>query len=169
MSATSTGGLCGKARQQRVRRRAARLYAQKLVDEYFEPPLMEPRIERHVPIGGRSEFLQSVAPPSAPDSFARADEWSSEERAVKLALPLGDGDRQAELALSFGADTSNDAGEPPAVLLVKRAKPELGARSTIGHGRGTSSSYTFGGFLLGCAMGSAAAVMMLMVAQAVVR
>ena len=61
MEAVKRGGLSGKARKVHYRSRAARLYAQQLIDEYIEP-VPQPR-DRHrsIPIRGRGEFLASVA------------------------------------------------------------------------------------------------------------
>lgn len=168
MSGASIGGLCGKARRQSKRSRASRLYDQKFVDEYFEPDGMGPGIKRHVPIGRRSEFLPSVVSSLAPDLFAASGEGIAEEPAAQFDPALGGGDYQGDRAVSFGVSASTETVEPPAVLLVKRPSTRAERPSTIDRPSDTKSSYTFGGFMLGCAMGSAVAVMMLMVMQAVV-
>ena len=173
MPTKTIGGLDGKARRERVRNRAARLFARQLVKEYLEPDEVSPGVERYVPIRSRSEFLPSAAPPWIVDLTTASDKPRPSEQAKQLDLPFVETNKtQVDCPVSFPSEVTpdrNESHESPAVLRIpppKRSRQEPAAPALR---PGRRKPFTFGGFLLGCAMGSAAAVMMLMVAQAVVR
>ena len=166
MNAAIPGGLAGKARRVRNRSRAARLYAQQLIEDYFEPDPTERRRSRSVPICGRSDFLPTAVRPED--------------------TPSGDREAQLELALAE-VTTPSPAELPISEVVAMPARPaEVLANTVIRFPRTAEpcakpllkppqqfrprrEKFTFGGFLLGCAMGSAAAALVLLVVQTVIQ
>ena len=116
--------------------------------------------ERYIPIRGRSEFLPTVA---------QGD-----------PSPLRSDNSQLELPLSAAA--SAEAGERTAAMEQPPASPakdvalRFPTRTRLPAGRqykppmrfDNRPRFTIGGFLLGCAMGSAAAAVLLMMVRVVV-
>jgi len=154
MKATPNRSLAGKARKNHVRSRAARLYARQWIEEsLYEDE--EDTTERSIPIRGRREFLPTVTHAST----------ASMNEDNQLELPLG----------------SRSGGEEP-VRTAASAKPapsgadkviRFPTRSTLPAGMPfkppvqfhSRARFTIGGFLLGCAMGSAAAAALLLVVR----
>ncbi len=157
MSNLKQRGLSGKARRIRCRNRAVRLYSQQVIEDYLEPNTDEgARGRRHIPIRGRKEFLPSIAHTSnvadardaTADTQLELPNALSDGRGIVIHLADAGPQRKAEEALRFPRSDKSAAQffESP-----EQAK--------------LNKNFTIGGFLLGCAMGSAAAALMLLVVQ----
>ncbi len=159
------GGLSGKARQVRYRNRVARLHAQQMITEYLESDPLVQRHDRYIPIRGRNEFLPSVAQvtTSTPQPvqqqlelpFKRRDKTDNADRSAttERTTPLRETETATDTVIRFprtAKETSALPLKPPQQFGQRREK------------------FTIGGFLVGCAMGSAAAVLALLVLQTVV-
>jgi len=165
MNAVAPGGLAGKARCARDRNRAARMYLQQVIDEYLDPD-HDGRYPRWpVPIGGRSDFLPSAL---------QCTETPESGHAVQLELPLPVSETAVSTAPSTEAVGTTPTGDTaPAVDTVIRfpRSPEHRARPVLKppqQFRRRREEFTIGGFLAGCAMGTAAAALVLLVVQTVV-
>ena len=153
-------GLSGKARRVHYRNRAVRLYSQQVIEDFLEPDTNEgARGRRHIPIRGRKEFLPSIAHTShvADARDANAGTQLELPNAVSdgrgIVIRLADAgrappQRKAEEALRFPRSGKSAA---PIFESPEQAKVD--------------KNFTIGGFLLGCAMGSAAAALLLLVVQ----
>jgi hypothetical protein len=163
-----TQGLAGRARRVFHRSRADRLFAQQSIDEYFEPDPCEVRHDRFIPISRRNDFLPSVT------CSILGEET---EKHTQLELPLtsdGDNGRNADqtpsLAVTRGDPTANAAirFDPQAAAQKRRdsgdnAAGETGPACAAVMERG---SFSLRGFLFGCALGSSAAAVLLLVLSA---
>ncbi len=162
MDTVKQQGLSGKARRVRYRNRAVRLYTQQLLDELFEPDRpYATRPSRYIPIRGREEFLPSIA---------HTSDVAAARTRTQLELPFPTSDR-ARTALPTTDTTravskrkTQEAGDMP--LRFPRAEkataspiPRASERPEV------DKNFTIGGFFLGCAMGSAAAALVLLVMQ----
>ena len=153
-------GLVGKARRTRYRSRASCLHAQQMIAEYFDPkpdPCLAHR-ERLIPIGHRREFLPSAAP-TYEDGMGNQLELplthveSIVDGAIRVA-PI----RKATAATASGRSKNGKAVRQPGHRIVPGSAP----------GEPESSQpFTLRGFLCGCAVGGAAAAMVLLLLQAV--
>ena len=162
MKATQKLGLSGKARRVRDRSRAARLHSGQFIHEYLAPDDDDRYNQRFIPIGGRDEFLPSV---------------------VHLSLPQTETADTAQLELPLNSDDSTEpfsrhsSVKPKVVKGVRRplrdAAIHFPPRATATTapvftplGRlETRRTFTLRGFLIGCALGSAAASVLLLVLQ----
>ncbi len=191
MQTDGHGGLRGKARRARHRNRAARMHAEHLIQEYLEPDAPGAHDTRSIPIRGRKEFMPSMIPDSGKQpSVAKSD------RVVQLDLPLeskpksSDGAQSQEgirlvtpaasstaevvikpaMAKSKGADDTTSAEESGdrAIRFSRTPVPTRDMFSLHGLGERRRRRFTLSGFLIGCAMGSAAAVALLFVLRTTV-
>ncbi len=156
-----SGGLSGKARRARGRYRAARLHGTQLVDEYLDegPPLSGGnRWSGSVPIKGRAEFLPTVTASNRRRKKRRA----ARRGGSQLELPYTSGDHVLPLSQP---EMQTVLGSPIRFPLAAEARqaPRDGAVTA----RETPPP-SFRGFLLGCAMGTAAAVVMLLMMRTAV-
>lgn len=156
--------LAGKARRNHHRNRAIRLHARQWIDEHLASDTEEQVNERYIPIRGRSEFLPTVA---------QATQSSISHRGAQLQLPLsstttGENARQAAAVAEPSSSPSTAPAKDVAIRFPTRAKSPAGRlfKPPVAYNRRTR--FTLGGFLLGCAMGSAAAAMLLLVVRVVV-
>ncbi len=155
MHATRHNGLAGKARRMRDVSRAHRLHMRQLLDEYQIDDGFPTRPERFIPVRNRYEFL-----PSAVNDL---------EDAVPTLGP------QLELALAPAARAA-EAGTPtqstglptlpsPTSLAAPEPRPTRLTFTPLDHVRRRRQKLTPGGFVFGCALGSAAAAVVLLVLQ----
>ena len=162
MQAVIRTGLSGKARRARVRSRAARLHAQQLVSEYLEPDPEALYPERYIPVRSQSEFAPSV--------LQHHDELVAplvaEEAGAPLELSLATDDRISSPSLTGGvqrkANMAEQAGRGDRAIRF----PGMENSPVRGYeiqNNGRREELTFRGFAVGCAMGSAAAAMVLLV------
>ena len=148
MENTRYNGLAGKARRARDLNRVTRMYTQQMIDEYLYPDSDTWRPERYIPIRSHSEFLPSAA--------SNSDEQDAPTQR-QLELPLTNSGTTAER--STGA---NVADEPRRSSVVRPPKSYFQPKQRR---KQEQAPFTPGGFLFGCALGSAAAAMVLLVVQ----
>jgi hypothetical protein len=121
-----------------------------MIDEFLEPGEDQRDTMRYIPIRGRNEFLPSVA--SLSTTGSRPDD-------EQLELPLA---RAQQSACTDAADRiirfprKDQVGQP----LPIKPPEQLGRRA--------KRPFTVGGFLMGCAMGSAAAAVLLLLVRIVI-
>ncbi len=147
------GGLSGRARQTCKLKRAARVRGNQHVDDYYDPdPLARVR-ERSIPIRGRSDFFPSAEQP--------IETATAQTATHQLELPLA----PAGQANNVAQDQREASLKPTAIRFPKRSEGEgLATLRPPMHYR-RKGGFTWKGFLVGCAMGSAAAAFVLMVLQ----
>lgn len=155
-------GLSGKARKIRKRRRAACLRAQQMIEEYLEPQEQAPSRFGSIPIRGRGEFLPTVA---------GATTLPTARTASQLELPLDSskGSRVAEKPPGAGRTARSETRAPSDAPIRFPGAPDSKARfSPMAKGPRSDhrrAAFTVKGFLVGCAMGTAAAAVALLVLQ----
>lgn len=167
MQTTIYGGLNGKARTLRSRNRATRMYAQQLLEDYFDPDPIADRPDRYIPVRSRSEFLPAVT--------VWRDECNEENKGfaqgVQFELPL-------DVAAPAPADPCDAevkvpvAQTAPVVLRPVNEKPPMGwARPKVSFQplsrRNPRGSFDPKRFLYGCLLGSAAAAVVLLMVSVV--
>ena len=150
------GGLAGKARRVHHRSRAARLCAQQQIADYLvpKPEPVELRDSRPIPIGHRREFVASVAPEPLHVSGQQL------ELPLTRVEPVAEGTiriTRKPLPLSKAGGAAGTNGQT--------------VRKAASHTQPTRPRETFSlwRFLGGCAMGSAAAAMILLIVQVTLR
>jgi hypothetical protein len=175
MEATHRGGLTGKARNIRHRRRVERIQAQQMLEEYLteEENQFETR-SRHVPVRGRAEFLPTI------DSWTREDEMfetggqlelTLQAEAVETACETDQVSKfhPVESEPSEAATASNiDEGKQHIVKVIPSpywARPRTSFQPQ--GGRGVARTFDPRRFAYGCAMGTAAAAAILLMASVV--
>ena len=195
MSATKHGGLSGKPRRNHNRNRAWRLNSQQMVNEYLDPGTEDRSADRCIPIRGRNEFLPSVAQ-NIPTASASRDEQLELPLASAGSNipPVSHGDREPVRAtdLHGQADGAGSKLTTPRSTTIHSAKPSakpttkpakdgvirfprssnpdapLPFKPPEQLDRPRRKRFTIGGFLVGCAMGSAAAAALLLVIRTVI-
>lgn len=157
MENTRYNGLAGKARRARDLNRITRMYAQQMIDEYLYPDPDPVRPERYIPIRGRSEFLPSAA-------LISEDQDAPTQRQLELPLISAGAARERTLP-----DETVERSTSVAVADVPRRdsviRPLRAPFQPMKRRKQKQSPFTPGGFLFGCALGSAAAAMVLLVVQ----
>jgi len=170
MDSTPKHGLAGKARRVRDVTRSHRMHSQQMIEEYLDWETEEAEEPKHfIPIKRTCEFLPSAEVPgsvSSDDSGAGQFEFDHTKQEPIV-------DRSADSHLRK-AKTAPEAGEPesllppafpvsvpekPAVIRPRRAQIDILAEATPAPNLSTK------GFLVGCGVGGAAAVMLLMLAR----
>ncbi len=157
MRDASQGGLAGKARRAHHRSRAGRLCAQQQIADYLDPnpEPAELRDSRPIPIGHRREFVASVAP----EPVHRPDQQL--ELPLTRAEPIAEGTiriTRKPLPVSKAGGAGGTNGQTVRQAAASRTRPTR-SRETFSLWR----------FLGGCAMGSAAAAMILLIVQVTLR
>lgn len=172
MEATHRGGLCGKARNNRHRRRVERMHAQQMLEEYFgeEEDEIEVR-SRHVPVRGRAEFLPTL------DSWSRDDQTIETGSQLELTLTAESSPREraSSECLVLAADESaskadvttctTDATKPIVIPSPYWARPRPAFQPR--GGREAARTFDLRRFAYGCALGSAAAAAILLLVSTV--
>lgn len=175
------GGYSGKARKNRDRSRAARFDVQHMLDEFSDLNDGDEKHDRFIPIGRRSEFLPTVM-----ESSERSDE-TRQQVDLPLTSPRDAAESHKEIAGSAPdvirmnrRDTSggqegtcgSTCGPKPTAVISTRPAPRLVPHSPEPRTRPKSSITVnplgdllkrTGGLMYGCAIGSAAAAMILLV------
>lgn len=161
MDATRRKGLSGKARRARERNRVTRLHASQRLQEYYEPEAVGASAERYIPIRHRKVFCPSVeytepagigAAPVREAIVKPGTVVSRSPRKSRPARPMVKVHARADKALRLSCTTqaSRDATLARAAIYGRR------------------ETFRWRGFLYGCAMGTAAAsVLLICVAGAV--
>jgi hypothetical protein len=134
------------------------MHAQQIIDEYLYPESDAWRPQRFIPIRGRSEFLPSAA-------FLREEPSTLTHRQLELPLAAA-----AVATLPSHDETTPERTLPEPVVQPRDSviRPRRAPFRPIQR-RKQSSPFTPGGFLFGCALGSAAAAVVLLVVQLAVR
>ncbi len=154
MENTRYNGLAGKARRARNLHRASRIYAQQMIDEYLYPELETTRPERVIPIRSRHEFLPSAA-------FFREETSQPAKRQLELSLAGGTSSTKRSLPEPLiGILKFTDAVKRDSVIRPRKAPTQSTPQRTQ-----KESPFTPRGFFFGCALGSAAAAVVLLVVQ----
>lgn len=148
MENTRNHGLAGKARRAREFNRITRMYAQQMIDEYLNPEPETWRPERYIPVRSRNEFLPSAA-------FIDDEQADCSQRQLELPLTTA----AASLKPSTVAKVT-DPARRDSVIRTPRSPFKIRQERDR-----KQSPFTPGGFLFGCALGSAAAAMVLLVVQ----
>ena len=164
MKAIPNLSLYGKARRSHHRNRAVRLYARQWIDEVLAPGAEEPTSERYIPIRGRREFLPTVAQ-------AGRSSMSSGDAQLELPLSSTTTGGQAKRVATMADPASSSSTTPAKDIAIRfptRSKSPAGRAFKPPMQFNKRTQFTLGGFLLGCAMGSAAAAMLLLVGHVVV-
>ena len=165
MSSGPNRGLAGKARRTHYRSRATRLYAQQLIDEYLDPDSEHSTIprDRPIPIGHRREFLPSAIPVYR-DTLGN-----------QLELPLTDAetitDGTIRIVPKQKTTSATALGRSTNGKTVRHVGKQIQPGSYAGAltKRASGRTFTLRGFLCGCAVGSAAAAIVLLLLQVVFR
>ncbi len=175
MQATQRGGLTGKARSNRLRKRVQRMQAQQMLDEYFE--IEDHEISpRPVPLRGRAEFLPTI------------DRWTQEDATFETGDQLefivqaveGSNNTQSNNDLDSQFHAAHDASDhaeattfdkaPPATVTIIPAPYWARPRATFQPpaGRKVERAFDLRRFVYGCALGTAAAAAILLAVSTVV-
>lgn len=172
------GGLQGKARRVHHERRASRLYAHQWIEEYLEPEDRPSRPPRYIPVRSRAEFLPSIA--------GLTDEPATLSLGAQLELPLVArvDEPRSRIATHSNLCRSSEEVEPRVLRFPTLNKSTAVSEDVRRHqhpdrpGKGSVSSkrttavfkpwhaprprpFSVKEFLSGCAMGTAAAVVLL--------
>ncbi len=157
-------GLSGKARRVHHRNCAERLSSRQMIEEFLDPKPQDPP-PRHIPIRGRRSFLPSIV---------HMRTTVAAEIGRQLELPLAAVENASTTVRSGG--TAQPASERKIVAQADATlrfphvgKPTAGPAFKPLEQLEAGQRFTVGGFLLGCAMGSAAAAMVLLVVQTTIR
>ena len=162
MEDTRYYGLAGKARRARDLTRATRMYSQQMIEEYLYPEPDTWRPARYIPIRGRSEFLPSAA-------FFSEDQDAPTQGQLELPL-LAAGPARESAPPDQTVERSSAvkvADDPRRDSVIRPLKSPY--QPTPQRKQQQQSPFSPGGFLFGCALGSAAAAMVLLVVQFAVR
>ncbi len=159
MRNTPNQGLAGKARRTRQRSRASRMHHQHLIEEYLgeSKSHLHAGRDRPIRIGHRPEFLPS------------ADLGPDDSAAGQLELPLPapeviDGDA----VMIIPKEKSTKLAALEAATIAVQTRPALPVREvrTVADTGADENEFSLRGLFVGCALGSAAAAMALVVIRA---
>ncbi len=159
MQTSKRGGLSGKARRTRDRNRSTRLHSRQVIEEYLEPGRQGVGEDRYIPIGGRSEFMPAVAHTTI------AKEPSDDPQLVLPLTTPGSRDascRGADIAKAVSKHRSGETADA-VIRFPRTASAESGSCLKPPQTFRSAKKLTIRGFLVGCAMGSAAAALLLLV------
>lgn len=145
------GGLSGKERVYRLRERVARKCAEDWVAEYLEPDGVDRRANRVIPIRGRADFLPSLT--SMESLPPKAAQLELELRSLESSPS-----RQAG-STAGGESVTAAAGQT--VVPSRPFRPNDAAKRV--------ARFSFVEFAWGCALGGAAAAVLLMLAYWIVK
>ena len=143
METTRRRGLSGKARRVRERNRAARLHAKRMIQEYDLPEATDPLPGRYIPIRHTTAFRPTVAI----------------SRPTKAHRALG----KKKIVNATARSAHEDAGSRPDKALRLPCASQASYKATSARAAifGRRQSFRLGGFLFGCALGTAAASVLL--------
>ncbi len=159
-------GLAGKARRRRDFGRAHRLHTQQLIEEYLESDGELSRPERFIPVRTRGEFFPTAAP-------ALTDDEAGENAQLELRLP-GDTRDPVEstplqkLAEVVERSSAEDAPAEPTTRVQPNVIRPVRRGFEPTYRRRPPHPAIPKGFLVGCALGSAVAAVLLVAVRLVV-
>lgn len=161
MEETRRRGLSGKARRVRERNRAARLNARRLIREYYEPEAKEQAPGRYIPIRYTTAFRPTVAI----SRLTKAQRMPGKKAIVKATPSAAREDAGRQSARTRGHSKTRP-GKALRLSCTSQASYEAtSARAAI---FGRRRTFRLGGFLLGCALGTAAASVLLICVRTVI-
>ena len=178
-------GLTGKARRAHTMTRSSRWYAQRLIEDFFEPEVKNIRLENTIPV---RRCAPGYLPTTEDGACEKQDPavWDAvvvdspevpplretlrlpPEIANKFTEPKQDGkaDRSARAAARFQPRYSSETPEPkPEEVIRSRKYGTSQPFEPLFHDTPQRSEWTLGGVLYGCALGAAAAAAVLLIAQ----
>lgn len=160
------GGLHGKARRARSRSRAARLHAQRSIAELDGDDKEMLFARREIPLGRRNDFFPSVvfSTSTGQDDY----EWHGIGTQLQLPLSVLDVPGTGEHGGGIGqvpTRTRNPDHDSDIIRLHRTGRTPMFKQPEQMR---DPQQVTLGGFLLGCAMGTAAAGLVLVVLRATV-
>ncbi len=158
------GGLSGKARRAHRQARASRIHAQQSLHDYADFDLEDTgaSAEQSIPIRHRREFLPSA-------SHAEVADYGAQ-----MELPLADTEAIAENAIRIASNAAVEGVAAVALDTESIASTSAGSLPSIDEYRASVESaesqqpLTWGGFLFGCAIGGAAAAVLLVILRTAV-
>ena len=161
MEETRRKGLSGKARRVRERNRAARLHARRMIQEYYEPEAKETATGRYVPIRHTTEFRPTVA-------ISKSTRIHKSPGAMVIAKATPRTSKKSPRRQS--APTRGHSDARPAKALRLSCTSRDGYKATIDRAAifGRRQTFRLGGFLFGCALGTAAASVLLICVNTVI-
>jgi hypothetical protein len=138
------------------------MYAQQMIEEYLYPESDTWRPERFVPIRSRREFFPSAA-------FISDEPAAPSQRQLELSLTTVATVVQQSTAKATRERTLPEPDAAPSVTAVpwrdSVIRTPRAAFQPMQRRKQKQSPFTPGGFLFGCALGSAAAAVVLLVLQ----
>lgn len=180
------GGLQGKARRVHQMRRAARLQAREMIEEYFEPGDRRVKPHRFIPVRSRVDVLSSVSAVDVePRSIAIGKQMELplvarvEMEPVKTVTkanpnnrPVDDEPRILRFPTLTDAKSESPESQPTTSIQPVQAVPAKSSNPVPTlkpwHTR-PKKPFSIRGFLSGCAMGGVAAALVLTTLWVIVR
>ncbi len=154
MRNTPNQGLAGKARRTRHRSRASRLHQQHLIEQYLgDESSRQTKSDRSIRIGHRRDFLPS------------AELGLDDSGAGQLELPLTTPEViDGGAVMIIPKEKSANLAALEAATIATQSSPTTSVRdvSTVADSGSAEDEFSLRCLLIGCAMGSAAAAMILM-------
>jgi hypothetical protein len=143
------------------------MYAQQLLEEYFDPDLIADRRDRYIPIRSRSEFLPAVT--VWRDECNEDDTGFAQE--VQFELPLDAGAPARADLCDAGMKVPATQAKPVELRQVNEKPPMGWARPKVSFQplprRNPRGGFDPKRFLYGCLLGSAAAAVVLLMVSVV--
>ena len=155
MRNTPNQGLAGKARRTRHRSRASRLHQQHLIEQYLgdDESSRQTKSDRSIRIGHRRDFLPS------------AELGLDDSGAGQLELPLTTPETiDGGAVMTIPKEKSANLAALEAAAIATQSSPSTSVRdeSSVAGAGSAEDEFSLRCLLIGCAMGSAAAAMILM-------
>lgn len=147
MKALRQAGLSTKTRSTRRRNRVARMSANREIEDYLGPIEEQTESPRNIPIRGRSDFFPSIVAETNLDPMELPLRFDDKARATRQTGTDNPDSIDDGAVLKF----PRPSGTFQSMLATRRAK------------RLRKKAFRIHGFLTGCAMGSAAALVALFV------
>lgn len=165
MASKKTGGTHGKARYARARNRRASRWAVSAIEEFEELPAWRTQSSRNIPIRHRSEFL-----PTAHDG-ANGTSGSQVQFAFSAVIDERDPEPSRRTQAPKSKDEHRSASAiskpSPAAPVIRVARTSSAGQRPLAK-PAPERSVTLSGLALGCALGSAAALLIVLALRALI-
>ena len=155
MEAIRTKGLSGKARRARERNRAARINSKRMIEDYYEPEATDQVPARNIPIRHTTAFRPTVAV----SKLTRVHRMHGKKAIVETTTRSMQKNAGRQSAPTRGHSGSHPAKALRLSCTAEASREATSARAAI-FGR-RRQTFRLGGFLFGCALGTAAASVLL--------
>ena len=159
MQAVKNRGLSGKHRLSHHRSRAARLHAKSLIEEFFEPEALDSVRSQPIPIRSRREFLPTIAESTGAPLDLETRPLRGEPCDPSIERADGDLVAVADDPSGAGPATLCDASMMATDVVVPVEQIFLNQRAAADR----AERFTVGGFVLGCAIGGAVGMTLLVI------